>query len=144
MTLPEMTRQEGVAQFREVAKSWLCWSMAYNFLHIVVGVGAVTFSAAIASNYQILPLMGAHQPLDSEKFLNVIFSSLITFFSAKDVSLRYMRAHHRLKVALAKFDSEDDYPKFGLGQAYDDGASIIDQYPKTDEKADHQSGRGAA
>jgi hypothetical protein len=143
MTLPEMTRQEGVPHFREVAKSWLCWSRAYNFLHIVVGVGAVTFSAAIASNYQILPLIGSHLPLDIEKFLNVIFSSLITFFSAKDVSLRYMRAHHRLTVALAKFDSEGDYPKFGLGQAFDDGARIIDQYPKTDEKAD-QSGRGAA
>ena len=143
MTLPEMTRQEGVHHFRKVAKSWLRWSMVYNFLHIVVGVGAVTFSAAIASNYQILPLIGSHQPLDTEKFLNVIFSSLITFFSAKDVSLRYMRAHHRLTVALTKFDSEDDYPKFGLGQAYDDGARIIDQYPKTDEKAD-QSGRGAA
>jgi hypothetical protein len=67
---------------------------------------------------------------------SVIFTTLTTFFSAKDVSLRYMRAHHRLTVALAKFDSWGDYPKFGLGQAFEDGARIIDQYPKTDEKND--------
>jgi hypothetical protein len=143
MVSPEIARQEGVPHFREIAKSWLWRSRAYNFLHIVVGVGAITFSAAIASNYQILPLIDSHHPLDLEKFLNVIFSSSITFFSAKDVSLRYMRAHHRLTVALAKFDSEEDYPKFGLGQAYDDGARIIDQYPKVDEKAD-QIARGAS
>jgi hypothetical protein len=138
---PKITKQEGVSHFRKAARSWLLWSRLYNFIHIVVGVGAVTFSGAIASNYQILPLIGTHQPLDAEKFLSVIFSSLVTFFSAKDVSLRYMRAHHRLTVSLAKFDSEDDYPKFGLGQAYDDGAKIIDQFPNIDGKAD-QSGGG--
>ena len=77
-----------------------------------------------------------------EEFPSVIFSSLITIFSAKDISLRYKRAYHRLAVELAKFDSEDDYPSYGLGQAYDDGARIIDQYPKTGEKVNQSDRRG--
>jgi hypothetical protein len=136
MVLPETTPQEGVSHFRAVANSWLWRGRIYSLVHIVIGVGAITLSAAIASNYQILPIVGSHEPLALEKFLNVIFSSLITFLGAKDASSRYMRAHHRLAVALAKFASEEDYPKFGLGQAYDDGARIIDQYPKTDEKTE--------
>jgi hypothetical protein len=110
-----MTPQEGVPHFRAAANSWLWRGRVYNLVHIVVGVSVITLSAAIASNYQILPIIGSHEPLALEKLLNVIFSSLITFLGAKDVSLRYMRAHHRLAVALAKFDSEEDYPKFGLG-----------------------------
>jgi hypothetical protein len=79
--------------------------MSFTF---VLSVGAITFSALIAVNYQIFPL-------DFEKLLNVIFAGMIPLFSAKEASLRYMRAYHRLRVALAKFDSEEDYPKFGLG-----------------------------
>jgi hypothetical protein len=100
-------KRDGIDNFRATNRSWLWNYLIWGGLHWIIGISAIVFSTAVASNKAVF--VDTHSWLNgSEKYISAVCASLVVFFSAGEKSNRFMKARRILVAAIGKYDIDLD------------------------------------